>query len=188
METPIQIDFQGMKGEAHIKTSILEHFATLEERYGRVTAGRVVVKAPGQHHQNGGLYEINIQLSLPDGRSINVDRTPRVDERHSDLSFAISDAFKRARRRLQDQVRLLRGEVKQHEAPTIGTVKRMDPEGEFGFLETYDGRDVYFHKNSVLDGGMNRLKVGSRVTFVETEGEKGAQASTVKLLGKHGMR
>jgi hypothetical protein len=32
------------------------------------------------------------------------------------------------------------------------------------------------------------LHVGSRMTFAEELGEKGAQATTVKLLGKHGLR
>jgi cold shock CspA family protein len=51
-----------------------------------------------------------------------------------------------------------------------------------------DGREIYFHRNSVLDGGFARLAAGARVTFAEEAGEKGPQASTVKLLGKHGLR
>ena len=58
----------------------------------------------------------------------------------------------------------------------------------FGFLETADGREIYFHKNSVLDGAFSRLSVGARVAFAEEPGDKGPQASTVRLLGKHGMR
>ena len=65
---------------------------------------------------------------------------------------------------------------------------RLDPSGEFGFLETIDGQEVYFHRNSVVGDGYSRLRVGSRVTFAEEMGEKGAQASTVKPLGKHGLR
>ena len=38
-----------------------------------------------------------------------------ADQRHADVNFAINDAFKRARRRLQDQVRRLQGHVKTHE-------------------------------------------------------------------------
>jgi hypothetical protein len=41
--------------------------------------------------------------------------------------------------------------VKQHESQPIGTVMRLDPSGEFGFLESSDGREIYFHRNSVLD-------------------------------------
>jgi cold shock CspA family protein len=40
----------------------------------------------------------------------------------------------------------------------------------------------------VLDGAFSRLAVGSRVTFAEEMGERGPQASTVKLLGKHRLR
>jgi cold shock CspA family protein/ribosome-associated translation inhibitor RaiA len=188
METPVEIDFQGMDAKPDIRTAISEHVAKLEERYGRVTAGRVVLKAPGGHHRTGGLYEVNIRLALPSGREVNVGRTAQEDERHSDLAFAINDAFKRARRQLQDQVRRMHGQVKHHEVQPIGKVVRLDPSGEFGFIETSDGREIYFHRNSVLDGAFSRLAVGTRVTFAEEMGEKGPQASTVKLSGKHSLR
>ena len=108
MQTPIEIDFQGMAANADVRAAIGARVAELEQRYGRVTACRVVVKAPGTHHHTGGLYEVNIRLALPEGREVNVERTPQADERHSDLTFALHDAFKRARRQLQDQVRRLR--------------------------------------------------------------------------------
>ena len=188
MQTAVEIDFQGLDARLDIQTAIAKHVAQLEERYGRVTAGRVVLKAPGGHHRTGGLYEVNIRLALLDGREVNVDRTAKADERHSDLTFAINDAFKRARRQLQDNARELQGQVKRHEASPIGTVVRLDPSGEFGFIETSDGAEVYFHRNSVLDGAFNRLEVGTRVVFVEEEGDKGPQASTVRIAGRHGMR
>ncbi len=167
---------------------VADHVAQLEERWGRITACRVVLKGPGLHHRKGGLYEVHIRLALPDGREVNVSRTPTEDERHSDLTFAINDAFKHARRQLQDQVRRTQGDVKQHEGQPIGTVVRLDPSGEFGFLEAGDGQEIYFHRNSVLEDGFARLHIGSRVTFAEEPGDKGAQATTVKLLGKHGLR
>ena len=82
----------------------------------------------------------------------------------------------------------MQGHIKEHEAQPIGKVIRINPEDGFGFLETADKREIYFHKNSVLDGGFARLSVGARVAFAEEQGEKGLQASTVRLLGKHGMR
>jgi cold shock CspA family protein len=188
MQTPLQIDFQGMNANAQLRASIEEHVAELEQRCGRVTACRVVVKAPGGHHHTGGLYEVHIRVALPDGREVNVGRTPTADERHADLTFAVDDAFKHARRRLQDEVRRLQGQVKQHEGQPIATVKTIDASGEFSFLEAADGHEVYFHRNSVLDGAFGRLAVGNHVTFVEEMGEKGPQASTVRLLGKHGLR
>jgi cold shock CspA family protein len=57
-----------------------------------------------------------------------------------------------------------------------------------GFIETADGREVFFHRNSVLDEAFDRLTVGSEVRFVEEMGEKGPQASTVRLIGKHHLQ
>jgi cold shock CspA family protein len=170
-----------------IDDAIRQRVAELEQRFGRITALHVVVKAPGEHHETGGLYHVTIRLALPDGREVNIGRTAPSDERHGDLAFAIHDAFKRARRRLQDQARRLQGQVKQHERQPIGTVVRLDGAGEFGFLQSSDAREIYFHRNSVLHDAFARLVVGSRVAFVEEAGDKGPQASTVRLIGKHAM-
>lgn len=188
MEVPVQIEFQGMNADEKVRGTVLKQVAVLDQRFGRITACRVVVKAPSERHRNGGLYEINIRLSLPQGREVDIGRTASADERHADLAFAMNDAFKRARRGLRDQSRLIRGEVKIHEPQPTATVTRVDDMGEFGFLETSDGREVYFHRNSVLNGSFQHLAPGVRVTFCEEAGEKGPQASTVKLLGKHALR
>ena len=188
METPIEIDFQGMAANASVREIIVKHVDQLEQRFGRITAGRVVVKCPGGHHYKGGLYEIHIRLTLPEGREVIVDHTAQNDERYSDLNFSINDTFKRARRQLQDQVRKLDGQVKHHEGTPVGTVVELDTLGEFGFIETEDGREIYFHRNSVLGGDFPQLTVNSRVTYAEEIGEKGPQASTVRLMEKHKMR
>ena len=54
----VEIDFQGMSGTPEVHASIEKHVAELEQRYGRVTACRVVLKGPGGHHRTGGLYEV----------------------------------------------------------------------------------------------------------------------------------
>jgi cold shock CspA family protein/ribosome-associated translation inhibitor RaiA len=188
MQTPPQIQFQGMKGTPAIEAAIANHVAELEKRFGRITACRVLLKSPSKRHRTSGLYEVHIRVALPDGREVNVERTPPADERHSDLTFALDDAFKHARRQLQDQVRRMDFQVKHRDGPPIGTVVSLDPFGGFGFLEAADGEEIYFHRNSVLDDAFSRLSVGSRVTFTEEQGDKGPQATTVKLVGKHGLR
>lgn len=188
METPIEFDFQGMQPAERVRQAANGYISELEDRFGRITACRIVVKAPGKHHRTGEPYEINIHLTLPNGKEVNVSRTSHLDERQADLTFALHDAFKRARRQLQDQVRDLQSQVKTHIAPPTGTVTTINVIKGFGFIESEDGREIYFHENSVLDGAFAHLKPGTRVTFAEERGEKGPQASTVKLLGKHGLR
>ena len=94
--------------------------------------------------------------------------------------YALNNAFK-VLTALQDHVRTLQGHVKAHDAQPAGTVTQL--RDDFGFLETDDGREIYFHRNSVLDEGFAHLRVGTRVSFSEEMGERGPQASTVHLLG-----
>ena len=115
MQTPLQIDFQGLDVKSEIRTAVVKYVAQLERRFGRVIAGRVVLKGPGDRRRTGGLYEIKVRLALPEGREVNIGHVRQDDERYSDLGFALNDTFKRARRQLQDQVRIMRGEVKHHE-------------------------------------------------------------------------
>jgi hypothetical protein len=49
---------------------------------------------------------------MPGGTTVDIDRTPGLDDRFSDPQFAVSDAFRRARRRLQDRAKVMRQEVK----------------------------------------------------------------------------
>jgi ribosome-associated translation inhibitor RaiA len=112
VQTDPQVDFQGFDPPARVRERIAAQVHKLEDRFGRITACRVVVRAPGGRHRSGGLYEVNIYLALPDSREVGVERTAELDERHSDPLFAINDAFKRARRQLQDQVKRMRGQVK----------------------------------------------------------------------------
>jgi len=188
METPVRIEFKGIDATSRIRDTIKTNIDELESRFGRVTACHVTLKAPSGHHRTGGQYEVHVRLALPDGREVNVGRTPKADERYSDIDFAIADAFHRARRRLQDQVGEMQGKTKAHEELPLATVLRLEPIDGFGILETNDGREIYFHQNSVLNDSFSKLKVGTRVAFSEEAGEKGPQASTVRILGKHGMR
>jgi cold shock CspA family protein len=187
MQTPVQIEFHNVTETAKAHAAIEQHVSELENRFGHISACRVTIEGPGERHKTGGLYHIHIRLALPDGREVNVGRTPSADERYADHAFAIDNAFKRARRQLQDQVRRLAGHVKHHDVQPMGKVVQLDPSGEFGFIETGDGQQIYFHRNSVLDG-ISKLSVGTAVTFAEERGERGPQASTVKVLGKHRLR
>ena len=165
--------------EAHIR----EKAAKLDVFSDRIMSCRVVVEAPHRRHHKGKLYHVRIDMTVPGGELV-VNREPSKRAAHKDVYVAIRDAFGGARRKLQDYVRRQRGQVKLHEAAPLARVCRLFLKDGFGFLETADEREIYFHKNSVLGGGFAHLEVGSEVYFAEEKGEKGPQASTVKLVGK----
>jgi cold shock CspA family protein/ribosome-associated translation inhibitor RaiA len=194
MQTPAEIDFQGIQATEQLRACVTRNISTLEQRFGRITACRVVIRGPSERHRKGGAFDVSIRLALPQGREVDIGRSEGrikdadTDNRLLDPVVAVNDAFKRARRRLQDHARRMQGHVKTHDGPPIATVARFDDVSGFGFLETSDGREVYFHKNSILDGDAQQVAPGMRVTFFEEMGEKGPQASTVRVLGKHAMR
>jgi anti-sigma28 factor (negative regulator of flagellin synthesis) len=77
-----------------------------------MTACHVVFKVPDGNHRSSGLYEVTVHIKMPGGTTVDIDRTPGLDERFSDPQFAVGDAFRRARRRLQDRAKVMRQEVK----------------------------------------------------------------------------
>ena len=76
---------------------------------------------------------------------------PSKHAAHEDAYVAIRDAFSAAGRKLQDYAKRQSGAVKAHEPTTLtARVTRLFPEERYGFIETPDGREIYFHGNSVL--------------------------------------
>jgi cold shock CspA family protein len=92
------------------------------------------------------------------------------------------DAFLAAKRRLEDHARRQRGDVKRHAGRARGRITRLFPERGYGFLETPDGREIYFHEHAVDADVLRQAAVGMPVRFTEEEGERGPQASSVHLL------
>jgi cold shock CspA family protein len=89
------------------------------------------------------------------------------------------------RRQLQDVVRKRGGHVKEHEVAPHGVIAELHSEADYGIIASSDGREIYFHRNSVADGGFDVLHKGQEVRFSETEGDKGPQATFVRPAGKH---
>jgi len=186
MKLPLQISFRNMDPSPAIEAAIRERAERLDRFFGRVMACRVVVQAPHQHKRKGKLYGVRIDLTVP-GEEIAVTHTRPQDQAHEDVYVAIRDAFNAAGRLLEDHARKFRGDVKTPELPLHGKVLRLFPYEGYGFIETADGQEIYFHRNSVTGRGFDRLAIGAEVRLVVAEGEgrQGPQASTVTAVGKH---
>ena len=183
MET-LQVSFRGFEPSKGVETTIQDRAKHLERFHDRITSCRIMVELPHRHHETGNLYHVRIDLTVP-GHEIVVTRDQQDNPKHADVYLAVSDAFDRAERRLQDLGQRQRGEVKNHQqGHATGRVARLFPDEGYGFIETTDLRDVYFHQNAVLDGAYARLTVGDSVRFVEEMGAKGPQASTVAVVTK----
>lgn len=184
MKLPLQITFRDMLHSDSLEAHIREKAAKLDEFYGHIMACHVVIEQPHGHHHQGKLFHVTIDLTLPDGELL-VNRSPHEHHAHEDAYVAIRDAFKSARRQLQDFVRKQRGKVKKHEIPGHGKISEIVGDKDFGRILTPDGREIYFHRNSLVDGDFDALAIGDEVRFDEESGDEGPQASSVQTVGKH---
>jgi len=185
MQAPIQIAFRHCAPSEKIRAEIERQARKLEQFSDRITSCRVVVEAPNDRHRSGGLYRVDIRLAMPDGKEIVVDRRQGEKREREHINVAIREAFDAAARQVDDFMHELRREVKVHDAGRLARVSKFVAGADYGFLQTDDGREVYFHRNAAPDGVFERLSVGSDVRFVEEAGEKGPQASSVWPIGKH---
>lgn len=183
MQIPPEITFRGVPSSERLKRRIQDEVDRLERFFDGVVRCRVTVELPHRRHEDGNRYHVGIRVTVP-GRELVVSRDPGRDETHEELDVAITDAFGAMGRQLEEHSRELRHEVKTHQVPPHGRVVKLFPYGDYGFIRTPGGRDVYFHRNSVVDGDFDDLEVGTAVRFAETQGREGPQATTVHLLGK----
>ncbi len=183
MQIPLQITFRNMNPSAALEANIREKAEKLDQFYDQIMSCRIMVEAPHGHHHQGKLYQVRIDLTVPDGELLVTHEHHHKDHSHEDVYVAVRDAFAAMKRQLEDYARKRRGKVKKHEAPAHGRVLSLGE--EYGRIATADERLIYFHRNSVLDDAFNKLEVGSEVRFVEEMGEEGPQASTVAMVGKH---
>ena len=113
METPVHIEFKGMESQEGLRVAIARHVAaareTIRPDYKLSSAVEKSRAAPPDRRH----FEVRIRIALPDEKEVNVGHKPDADERHADVNSAINDAFKHARRRLQNQVRRMQGHVEE---------------------------------------------------------------------------
>lgn len=184
MQLPIQITFRNMAASEAMEAKIREKTAKLDQVYDRIMSCRVMVECSHRHHQQGNIYHVTVDLTVPDGELV-ASREPAQNHAHEDAYVAIRDAFNAARRQLQNYARRRQGTVKSHAVPPHGRIASLNPEKDYGKIVTDDGSEVYFHRNSIVDADFDKLSEGEEVRFVAEAGELGPQASTVRVVGKH---
>jgi cold shock CspA family protein len=185
MNGPIEITFHGLKKSAAVETLVRQQIAKLEKTCHHLSSCRVAIEKPHEHAQAGNPYRVRIDLRVPPSHEVVAIRDPLDGVLHDSLQTVVLEAFRVARRQLQTLVERQRRAVKTHEEPHA-TVVRLFPDKGYGFMQTRDGRELYFHRNSVLHDDFARLRIGTAVRFEEEAGEKGPQASTVQIVDRRG--
>lgn len=128
----VRVTFRHLPVSSAVEARIREEATDLNQFYGRITSCHVIIDAPHQHHRpQGRTWQISIQFNIP-GECIIVNHAPSLHARlgeepeapahkhdepnagHRDIFVCIHDAFRAARRQLEEHSQKVRGDVKHH--------------------------------------------------------------------------
>lgn len=184
MEEALEIVFRNIERSDYLVNLIQEKAGKLDQVYGHIIDGRVIMELPHKQHQTGNEYHVTIEMNVP-GKRLVVSRSPGDNSRHEDPLPTINDAFAAMMRQLEEYERRQRGDVKTHDLPLQGKVSRLFPLQDYGFITMTDGREIYFHAHSVVKPDFENLEVGTpvRVVLAHDESPQGPQATTVEQIG-----
>jgi ribosome-associated translation inhibitor RaiA/cold shock CspA family protein len=142
LEIPIlEITIRDIENTEAIDAKIRKESKKLHQFYDRITSCRVVVKAAQKNKHQGKEFQVKIKLSVP-GKVLVV------------------------KRQLEDYTHKLRGAKKNHKPHLTGEIVRLF--SDYGFIETPDGNEYYFHQTNVIQPAFSQLIIGGRVQFLES--------------------
>jgi cold shock CspA family protein len=156
------------------KEKVEEELGRIQKHYNEpILHARAEIIATA-HHRHGA-FEIRLIVNIT-GNVLTVTRQGEM------VVPLIVEAFDVLDRRLRETSDTRQKKVKIHEEHiSQGKIVSLFPYEDYGFIQTTEGGEVYFHANSVKNGNFEELQEGQKVKFVEEPGEKGPQAAWVRL-------
>ncbi len=152
------------------KEKIVRHFA------GFVLHLRVSIEGTA-HHKEGG-YELKLVASVPNDTVV-------VAKKGENVGPLLVEAFDVLALQLKEIQRKKRQSKKGAEGfddgARQGVIRKVLSEASYGFIVSQDARDIYFHENALKDVSLDALNEGDEVMYGESEGDKGPQASWVRV-------
>lgn len=175
LPTDLHIDGRNVEILPEWRKKIEDELRKLDRHsYEPILHARVEIIGTG-HHRHGA-FDLRLVVGLA-GQTLTVTRQGDY------VLPLIVDAFQAMDRRVKEYSRIRQQKVKVHEEISqTGTVLRTYPEEDYGFLEAPDGTEVYFHANALKNAAIDTLPVGARVEFAAEPGDKGPQATWVRVV------
>lgn len=116
MQVPVQVVLKNVPQSAAVREEIAKAASALARFNERVAGCRVSVTNPDTRHRTGALFDVHLVVSVPGHADIVISRRAEDQQEREHLSVSLRKAFAQARRRLQDTVRQMRGDVKSSRA------------------------------------------------------------------------
>jgi len=152
------------------KEKLLKNFA------GFLLHLRVAIEAT-THHKEGG-YEVKIVASVPNDTVVVTRKgvlvRPLLIEAFDVLMLQLKEILRKKRKVEKNAEAAIDGD-------RVGIIHKVSPHESYGFITTLDEREIYFHENALKNTNIDDLMEGDSVLYGETIGDKGPQASWVRV-------
>jgi cold shock CspA family protein/ribosome-associated translation inhibitor RaiA len=139
---------------------------------------RVTIEAtPG--YKEGG-YEVRLVASVPND-TVAVKRWGESVRSLLTESFDVLGAQLKEILKKKQNHKTAKGAGMVMDGKATGIVRKIVADEAYGFIATNDKLDVFFHANALKDVAINELSEGDEVLFAMEEGDKGLQATWVRV-------
>ncbi len=183
MSLPIDVSYRGMEKSAAIEELIQKKAAKLEQVCNEVNSIRVALDVDHKRQRSTTTFRVRLDFNVPPGHELCVKRESTGENAKDDLYQLVRETFDAAKRQAGKLSEKKSGRVKPHpEHEVQAVISKLFHGEDYGFVRTLNERDVYFHRNSVVYGDFEELAVGDGVALEVTQGEKGLQATSLRLI------
>ena len=153
------------------KEKLVRHFASF------ILHLRVSIEGTA-HHKEGG-YELKLVASVPNDTVV-------VSRKGENVGPLLIEAFDVLTHQMKEMQRKKRQSQKKNDGALddgtqYGVIRKVSPYESYGFIVSQDAREIYFHENALKDISIDALTEGDAVMYGESLGDKGPQASWVRM-------
>jgi cold shock CspA family protein len=188
MQITPEIVYHGLDRSPWVEDYVLHRMQRLDKFARGITRCHVTLTREQGSRQKGNRYSVMVEVRVPPQHDLAIKKEKEIREMRTQLPAVINLAFGAIERQIKKTAALRRYEQKgRNDEQAHGIVEKLYADG-YGFIRTVDdNRQFYFHRNSVLHDGFDRLAVGTEVRFSAEEGDDGPQASSVQVVSKPGV-
>ncbi len=154
------------------KEKLVRHFPSF------VLYLRVSIEGTSSHKEGG--YEVKLVASVPNDTLV-------VARKGENVAPLLVEAFDVLTLQLKEKVRKKRDKKQrvlvaaEEKGTQYGVIRKVSPYESYGFIVGQDAREVYFHENALKDVSLDTLNEGDEVMYGESQGDKGPQATWVRV-------
>ncbi|MGE5364984.1 MAG: HPF/RaiA family ribosome-associated protein [Bacteroidota bacterium] len=132
MTVPIEISYRDVLKTDAIDELIREKVQKLDRICDHIQSCRIAIEKPHASVKTGNAFRVRLDITVPPGHVIAVNKEPGKNDMHTPLPAVIRDAFLAAEKQLKKLNEIQKGNIKTHasDANAVAEIITTDAAGE----------------------------------------------------------